>query len=279
MYICTIHSFDNLTRLKEAGASAVLVGVPHFSVRHCIEVAFDELYKWKQECDRLGLKLYVNFLRMFMEEDMTLVRDCLSNLKDVNVDGIYYADEGVLYEAIQLSIQDRLIYQPETLVASSHDVAFYLDQGIQSVSLAHELSLDEICSIASKTSNIEVLIHGHFSIMYSRRALVTNYLDAINKSVEVNNKRFDLIEQTRQERMPVVQDEAGTHIYSSDPISSFEELKMLQDVGITRFRIDSLFFDDNYACEVLQAYQNQRNLELGSNRWYHEMTTKKKEEL
>ena len=42
--------------------------------------------------------------------------------KDINIDGIYYADEGILYIAQEMNIQNKLIYQPETLVTSSMDV-------------------------------------------------------------------------------------------------------------------------------------------------------------
>ena len=75
--------------------------------------------------------------------------------KELDVDGIYYADEGLYYEAKQLGIESKLIYQPETLVASSADVDFYMSLGIQSVSLAHELSLEEVVSIGTHNPDIE----------------------------------------------------------------------------------------------------------------------------
>ena len=37
MYISTIHSLENLEKLKEAGIDAVIIGVPYYSIRHCIE--------------------------------------------------------------------------------------------------------------------------------------------------------------------------------------------------------------------------------------------------
>ena len=36
--------------------------------------------------------------------------------KDINIDCIYYADEGILYIAQEMNIQNKLIYQPETMV-------------------------------------------------------------------------------------------------------------------------------------------------------------------
>ena len=90
-----------------------------------------------------------------MDEDLSGVREYFSIFKELDVDGIYYADEGLYYEAKQLGIESKLIYQPETLVASSADVDFYMSLGIQSVSLAHELSLEEVVSIGTHNPDIE----------------------------------------------------------------------------------------------------------------------------
>lgn len=277
MFISTIHSIDNLEKLKNSGVDAVIVGILHFSIRHTIEVGLDKLPSLKEKCNELGLKLYVNFLRMCMEEDMEEVARILSIFKELDIDGVYYSDEGVLYEALQIGFESKLIYQPETLVASSSDVKFYLQQGIQSVSLAHELSLEEIKSIASKCNNIEILAFGYFSIMYSRRPLITNYLEAVNVDYDGFKKTFELIEQTREERMPIYQDENGTHVFCATPISSFNEFKTLKECGIDRFRIDSIFFNDDVTCLIVDAYKKGKYIELGTNRWYYEETIKKKE--
>lgn len=182
-----------------------------------------------------------------------------------------------------MGIESKLIYQPETLVASSADVDFYMSLGIQSVSLAHELSLEEVVSIGKHNPDIEILVHGYFSILYSRRPLVTNYLEAVNKPKCLLPCHYDLIEQTRDKRMPIVQDESGTHIFSEMPINSLQEMWDFTDVGMHRFRIDSLFFDDDWTVEILGLYDLAlQGIKItddeSTNRWYLEETIKKKEE-
>lgn len=282
MFIVTVHSIDNIPKLKESGADALVIGLENCSIRHQNVVSFDELPKWKEACLKQGLLLYINFLKFFSEPEMEMMSHALKICKETGVDGIYYSDEGVLYEAKQLGMEDLLIYQPETLVTSAPDVQFYLDQGIQAVSLAHELSIDEIESIATVSTNIEVLIHGYFSILYSRRPLITNYFNAIGKSVSIEGKTFELIEQTREGRMPIIQDAAGTHIFSEDMIESFDFIKQLSKAGIKRFRIDSVFRDDDWTCEVLKAYSNclsgrEYKKAEGNDRWYRQNTLKRKD--
>ena len=285
MIITTIHAIESIPSFAKAGIDAVVVSIPYFSIRNSNLVALEELPVWKKACKDNGILLYVNFLRFCMESDMKAMKEAMLALKEADVDGIYYADEGVLYEAIELDIADRMIYQPETLVTSHYDVDFYLDQGVQSVSLAHELSLDEILAIAKHTPNIEVLIHGFFSIMYSRRPLISNYLEVVDQEDQFQmNHRYDLIEQTRTERLPIVQDESGTHVFSAMPIQSFAEINKLAQAGISRFRIDAIFSDDKTTIKLASLYQKALAGELideemnASNHLYHQETIKKKEE-
>ena len=285
MFITTIHSIESIPMLAKAGADAIIVSIPYFSIRNTNIVPFEELPVWKEACKQNNILLYVNFLRFCMESDVQAMKSALNTLKEVDVDGIYYADEGVYYEASQLGIASKLIYQPETLVTSHYDVDFYLNQGVQSVSLAHELSLEEIGSIARHTPNIEILIHGYFSIMYSRRPLVSNYLEVVDHMDSfLINHRYDLIEQTRSERLPIVQDESGTHVFAASPIQSFSEMQALSQMGISRYRIDAIFTNDETTACLLKNYRlalEGKPFSIcdtqASNHLYHQETIKKKE--
>ncbi|WP_300398651.1 peptidase U32 family protein [Faecalicoccus sp.] len=277
MFIVTIHDLKNIKKLKEAGADAIIIGVEDFSIRQSLTISLRDLKEVVLQCHALNLKLYVNALRFFMEDELNLLTEFLKTCKEAGVDGIYYSDEGVFYEAQKQGMESLLIYQPETLITNHMDIAFYLELGIQSVSLAHECSLEEILQMTEQNKEVEILISGYFSILYSRRMLVTNYLDAIKSNEKGHKKVLDLIESTRQDRMPIVEDDYGTHIFSEAPIQSQKELPVLKEHGLYRFRIDSIFMDDDWTVNVLQAYQNQSEVP-GSNHWYYQTTMKKKED-
>ena len=83
--------------------------------------------------------------------------------------------------------------------------------------------------------------------------------------------------------MPIVQDESGTHIFSEMPINSLQEMWDFTDVGMHRFRIDSLFCNDDWTVEILNLYDLAlQGIKItddeSTNRWYLEETIKKKEE-
>ena len=276
MFIVTIHDVKNIQKLKEAGADAIIIGVEGFSIRQSLTIALEDVKEMVLLCHAQHLKCYVNALRFFMEDELDLLKEFLKTCKEADVDGIYYSDEGVFYEAQKQGMESLLIYQPETLITNHMDIEFYLELGIQSVSLAHECSLEEILQMTKQNKEVEILISGYFSILYSRRMLVTNYLDAIKSNEKGHKKVLDLIESTRQDRMPIVEDDYGTHIFTEAPIQSQKELPVLKEHGLYRFRIDSIFMDDDWTIYVLNAYQNQSEVP-GSNHWYYQTTMKKKE--
>lgn len=275
MIITTIHEMDSIPALKQAGADVILIGIKGLSVCSANTVEIEALKDWKEICLANQMELYVNACKLMMDSDFDRCKDLIQTCKDLSIDGIYFSDEGLLYIAKEMGYT-RLVYQPETLIANHHDVEFYLNQGCLAVSLAHELSLAEIQQI-SVAGGCEVLIDGYFSILYSRRPLITNYLDAIDRPDFKKRSHLDLIEQTRSDRMPIVEDETGTHIFSEQPIQSIQEIASLESFGIKRFRIDSFLKDDAWTIQVLNAYRQGTPID-GSNHWYYQNTTLKKED-
>lgn len=259
-WIVTLHDAKSIQDLKAAGADELLLSLPFFSLRGAHLFAEEELRPLIDEIHAQGLSVAINCTRLFMEDELEELRRFLQLLFEWNVDHIYFADEGVLYEGLQLGMGQRFIYQPDTLITNAKDVLFYLKNGCHAVSLSREITLQEIKQIAKQTTGCELLIHGRFSIMHSRRLLLSNYFDFINKEVSLADRRdLALQEATRSSRMPVIEDASGTHVFSEYTLQSIAQIKELQEVGIQRFRIDSIFHDDAWTIDVLQSYHNVLN--------------------
>ena len=113
--------------------------------------------------------------------------------------------------------------------------------------------------------------------------MVTNYLDAVSSPKLLLPGHYDLVEQTRDKRMPIVQDETGTQIFRVMPINTLQAMWDFTDVGMHRFRVDSLFFAVDWRVEMLDLYDLALHginikVEESGNRGYLEETIKKKEE-
>lgn len=256
--ITTPYTINDLKPLKEAGADGVVIGTPFFSARPAAVFSFEELEALRKKTQTLNLLMFVLVNRMFTEEELDRLTDYLKILKELQVDGIYFCDEGVLQIAKSLQMADRLIYQPDTLLTNSCDVNFYLDEGLKLVTLAKEITLEEMCAIAKQTdgSRIEVIVHGRENMMHSKRRLLSSYMEHIHAKEPVFGKRtLYLREETRDDHFPILEDELGTHVFTGFTLAAFAEIKRLADAGIAYFRIDGIFHDLAYLCEAVRLYR------------------------
>lgn len=257
-FITTPFTIEDIPQLKQAGADAVLISTPFFSARGAASFAIEQLREIKQCCSALELEMLVQVNRFFMEEELFAVEEHLQLLKALDVDGIYFGDEGVLYLAKGLGMEEKLIYAPDTLITNHEDVNFYLAQKLHSVALAKEITLEEIIRIAQRSdaSRIEVIIHGYLPMMHSKRTLLSNYMKFMNKDYDPYEKRsLYIMEETREAHMPILEDAMGTHIFSGFIQCFFAEIKQLQKAGIGYVRIDGMFKDSTYVMEMLRLYR------------------------
>lgn len=257
-YIVTPYTIEDIHTLHDAGAHSVIIANPFFSARGASYFSVEELPRIRELTASLHMKMYVLVNRFFVEGELDALRQHLTYLKEIDVDGIYYGDESVLYEAKKLSFEHTLIYNPDTLITNKEDVQYYLDEGIQMVTISKDITLEEICHIAQQVQGAcEVIIHGRLNMMHSKRRLLSNYLDFLGKKEDVcNHKNLYIMEETREEHMPIVEDDLGTHVYTGFTLSSFDELLDLQNAGIQHVRIDGIFKDIQYVCEVIGLYKD-----------------------
>lgn len=293
-YIVPLFNINDCEKYHKK-ADAVLCGIQNGSVRCVYDYTKEELIEVAKQCQQYDLEMCVALNRFFLEEDLVFLEESLNFLKTLPVSRIYYSDESVLWCAMQLEMHDRLVYAPETLVTNHQDASYYIQEGIKGVVLSKDITLKELCSIASHCPNqCEVIIHGRVNIMHSRRNLLSSYMEFIKKDVPVRHRQdLYLIEEKRQDKMPIIEDEMGTHVFSGYTLASFVELKALKEASVAYVRIEGLFHDVDYVLEaldlyhqvqkgadpyaIMDAYQEKYIDDHVSDGFYHQATSKIKE--
>ncbi|MGL5978691.1 MAG: peptidase U32 family protein [Erysipelotrichaceae bacterium] len=255
--IINLHRLADLVLYKAHGATSVIVSLEAHGVRGGTTFGLSQLPSIVDAIHQEGMQAYVLMNRIYVEEELAGLRLALQQIKTMNVDGIYFGDLGLAYEAKLLGMEDLLIYNPDTLITNSEDVNFYLAQGFKRIVLSKEITLETMLEIGDRAHKpCEVVIHGRLNMMHSKRNLLSNYDAFNNHSLHLDQyARLDLMEEQREERMPIMEDGTGTHVFTGFSLAAFKEVNALLAHGITHLRIDSLFLSLEEQLATLDAYQ------------------------
>ena len=221
------------------------------------DLSLDDLVDIRKECARQGRGFFICMDAFISENERMLANEYLSFLEGLDVDGIYFHDLGVLELARSFDLSDKLIYDGKSVLCNSRDAGFLLQQGISSLVISRELTLQEIEKIVrTHQGKIEMQIFGHLRLSYSKRKFLSNYFAQIGKDYDFFNKEsLSLVEEKRDYRMPIIEDEYGTCIYTDYLFEMFSEFPGLSPY-LKRGIIDTIFMEDaNQIAEVCRDYR------------------------
>lgn len=256
--IVTVGKLEEINMLKEAGATTLIFCDEFHGTRAPGKFSKDELILAFEKSRSCGLKTAVFMNRIYTDVELELANEYLLFLKENKVDFIYYNDPAIFMLASSLDMVKYLVYEPDTLMTNSRDMQFILDQGVHHAVLSTEITLDEMkMMIENVKGNTEAILFGYLNMSYSKRHLIQNYCDEIGiKNSCLNKMDCILVESTRDGRMPILEDEQGTHIYTDYVLDAFEEANILKDCGLNAIRLDSIFLDIDVvvdACKILSG--------------------------
>ena len=246
------NSVDEMKKFYEAGADILIFSLPFFSVRPFGVLTIDELKEAKQIADQFQKQIAVNMTRFFVEHELNDLVEMMKQLKELKIDYIYFSDCAVLQVAIELDMVDHLIYNPETLITNAADAQLYLDQGLYAITLAKEITKDEIVQLTGKIKGrCEVIVFGRLNMMHSKRNLLSSYMEFLKKDEPVKDRHdLYLMEENRDEHMPILEDETGTHVFCGWTLCAFKELL---DLNADIVRLEGLFLESEELVEAVKA--------------------------
>lgn len=260
--LVTAGSVEELERLLQAGANAVLVGEVKYSVRMPGEMTIADIQASLPIVRSHNAKLYVAVNNIMHNEHLTDLSDYLKQLKDLGVDAIAYGDPAVLMVAKTAAPSLRLQWNAEMTSTNYRTAQYWQKRGASRIVAARELNLEQVVEMKHQLPDMEVQvqIHGMTNIYHSKRHLVHHYMHHLGKEegtyeVGMDQKLF-LVERERQdEKFPMYEDANGTHIMSSDDICFIEDFKSLLDARIDSFKIEGILKSIAYNETVVRVYR------------------------
>ncbi len=255
--ISTIFNIDDLYRLKEVKADGVIIADDYHGTRLAKAFSLADIKKISTICAELKLKLFIKMNRIYLDKELKKAEEYLNFLSELKITGIFYNDLAIYGLAKKLNLHNKLVYDPDTIVTNHFDVNYHLNKGIYGVILSKEITKEEMIDIAKNSlGRVGIIIHGYLNMSYSRRKLMENYFTFINKEVDIDNRRdLYIVEETREGKMPILEDDHGTAIFTDYVQESFDEIKELENAGVSLFLVDGIFLETDCIMEAIKGYR------------------------
>ena len=289
--LVTLSDIGHLQDLKEARVDGVIVGVKGYANNFNRTFDLSEVRLIALKAKALCLQVFACINVIIDESELKEVEQIVYNIKQMNLDGLYFNDLAVLHLAKKYQISN-LRFDPDTLITNSADIQVFKSMGISNVVLSKDLSYQEILDIASYTGKLDMQIHGYFNLSTSKRKFLTNYFRFLNKEVDVRARDLWLKEESRDYLLPIEENERGTCIYSDYVLQTLELMDQLEPV-IDNGIINDYRMSFDEVLDTIPCYNKQQSLSKENiikylkTRYGHEFsegflmqkTVKKKEEL
>ncbi|UPM55327.1 peptidase U32 family protein [Gottfriedia acidiceleris] len=275
--LVTPTNLNDIDKLADAGADAVIIGEQRFGLRLAGEFNREAVKEAVEIAHKKNVKVYVAMNGVYHNEILDEIEDYIAFLRDANVDAIVFGDPAVLMSVRAIAPKMQLHWNTETTATNWFTCNYWGKRGSKRAVLARELSFEAVAEIKENAKvEIEVQVHGMTAMFQSKRSLVGNYFEYQGKNLEiVEQKKYEenmfLVDHERNNKYPIFEDQNGTHIMSPNDICLVNELEELVDAGIDSFKIDGVLKSSEYIIEVTKLYRQAIDLCVEDRKAYEEI--------
>ncbi len=264
-YLVLIQSDTQYKICKENKMDTFLLPLQNFCVGYPKEYSLEEIEAFG-DC-------YILINRILDHESICALEDILKNLPSV-VKGICYEDIGVLHLGERLGLQIPFYAFTSHFGTSKSELSFWINHGVSGVHISNELTKEEITDIASLYPNHAIVtIFGRNQVLYSRRALVSNYEEHF--SLPKENPLY-LEEEHSNRHFIAYENEYGTVFYHA-PIYNALSLCTLP---VLFYFIDLVMIDDESTMKLMEIIRkNETDFADSDEGFLHTKTIYKIKEL
>lgn len=248
-------AWPQLHAAVEAGADSVYFGLRHFSARAKVGFTLSEIPELMRELHGRGVRGYVAFNTLVFEHELVQAAEAIEALAKSGVDALILQDYAAVQLARRIAPGLELHASTQMSITSAEGVRLAQRYGIGRVTLARELSLDEIRRIRRETDcDLEVFVHGALCVAYSGQCF----------SSEAWGGRSANRGQCAQAcRLPyeLIVDGAlaplgdARYLLSPGDLFALRQVPELMDAGVAALKIEGRYKDADYVAAATSAYR------------------------
>ena len=174
-----INNKENINLYKK-NSDGFILGLKNFSVGFDYECSIDEIQTLVKEFS--NKEIFISINKNIFNDELPYLEEILTKLSSIKIKGILFYDMAVLYLKNKNNLNIDLVWNQTHMVTNYNTCNYYYDKGVKFAYISGEITLEEIIEIQEKSkSSLMVEIVSHQIMSHSKRKLLTNYYNSINK--------------------------------------------------------------------------------------------------
>ncbi len=257
-YLTYINSINDLDRLNEFVDGFIAGSKISYKTNKKFNKAI--LKNIIKKANILSKEIFILANKIIYNNDLKSLNELFIFLKDEVITGIIVSDLSTIKVAEKYDLLDKIIYDPNTLITNNIDFNYLEKYKINGAFISNVVDLNTLKSILNK-KEIKAFYtgFGYINLFNSKRKLVKLYHEFDNK-ININNKDkfFNIKEETRTDLMPLMQDENGTYIFSSEIFNATDYIFELDNLDY--FVFDNIFISTNEMEQFLKEFKQNNKI-------------------
>lgn len=241
------NSLDLLGSVLEKEVTGVILPITNLSVNRDITFSVEDI---KTILNMTSKEICVSINKIMHNSDLKELENTLVALNKMNISKIFFYDLAVLNIAKRLGIKKDLVIYQEHLNTSIYSNHFWKKNGVKYAVISNDITKEEINEI-SPSMPLMLISYGYIPIFYSRRYLITNYLNYIKETKEQGHYYI----KNKEDKYPIVEEEYGTTIYTKEPINLINEVN---NINVEYLILNATLIENQIFLSTLDTYLKEK---------------------
>ena len=239
----------------EAGADAVYFGLKHFSARAKAGFTLDELPQAMRTLHLRGVRGYLTFNTLVFEHELPEAARTIAAIVEAGADAMIVQDYGIVQLAREIAPDMELHASTQMSITNAEGVQLAQSFGIERVTLARELSLEEVRAIIAQTGcALEIFVHGALCVAYSGQCFSSEAWGGRSANrgqcAQACRLPYEMLVDGRLEPLG-----DARYLLSPGDLFALEQIPEIVGMGVAAIKIEGRYKDANYVALTTRAYR------------------------
>lgn len=260
-----VGSYESLAAAVQAGADAIYFGVGQLNMRSRSAANFDldDLARITSIAKKSGVKTYLTVNTAIYDNELPEMRAVIGRAKRECVDAVIVSDQAAILYAREVGIPVHISTQ---LNVSNFEALRFYAQWADTVVLAREVNLDQVCSIYDKIKEedvrgpggelvkIEMFAHGALCMSISGKCYLSLHDcgESANRGAcrQLCRRSYELRDRDTGDTIAV----DGQYLLSPKDLCAMPFLDRMLDAGVRVLKIEGRARPAEYVKRVVECY-------------------------